>query len=67
MRSFIEQNTSESERSYPVVPEEQSSERSIPSERSVPGRREGRIIYSSEHHETSYTIRSRHTPKERRA
>jgi hypothetical protein len=65
MRGFIEQNTSESERSYPVVPEGQSNERSMPSARAVPGRREGRIIYSSEQYETSYSIRLRSTPRER--
>ena len=64
MKNFIEQNTSESERNVPVVPNEQASERSIPSERSVPGRHTGRIIYSREHFETSYSIRSRHTSTE---
>jgi hypothetical protein len=59
MKSYIGQSTSKSERSYPVIPEEQSSERSIPSERSVPGRGKGRIVYSTERHETSYSIRSR--------
>jgi hypothetical protein len=59
MRNFIEQSTSESERSYPVAPEGKSSERSMPSERAVPGRREGRIVYSHEQHETSYSIRER--------
>jgi hypothetical protein len=65
MRSFIEQNTSENERDFPVIPDEQASERSIPSERPVSGRREGRLIYSHEHHEVSYSIRSRHMPMER--
>ncbi len=64
MMSYVGQSTSESERSYPVVPEEQSSERSIPSERSVPGRGRGRIVYSTERHETSYSIRLRGTPTE---
>jgi hypothetical protein len=65
MRSFIEQNTSESERSFPIVPEEQSSERSLPSARSVPGRRGGRIIYLIQEYESSYILRSRPTPRER--
>ena len=65
MRNIIEQNTSESERNFPVIPDEQASERSLPSDRSVPGRREGRIIYSYEQHETSYSIRSRRTRTER--
>ena len=65
MRDFIEQNTSESERSYPVAPEGRSNERSVPSERAVPGRHEGRIVYSGERHETSYSIRSGRTPRGR--
>ncbi len=63
MRNFIEQSTSENERDFPVIPDEQASERSIPRERPISGR-EGRIIYSRVHYETSYSIRSRHTPME---
>lgn len=58
MRSFIEQNTSENERDFPFIPDELASERSIPSEQPVSGRRESRIIYSHEPYETSYSIRS---------
>ncbi len=65
MRGFSEQSTSESERSYPVVPYGQASERSIPSDRSVPGRGGGRIIYSYERYESSYSLRSLRTPRER--
>lgn len=60
MKSFIEQSTSESKRSYPVVPESQASERSIPSESAIPGRHHGRIIYSHESYETSYRLRLLH-------
>jgi hypothetical protein len=57
MRSFIEQNTSENERDFPVIPDEHASERPIPSEQPVSGRRESRIIYSRKHYATSYSIR----------
>jgi hypothetical protein len=65
MRSFIAQDASESERNFPVIPDEQASERSIPNEQPVSGRREDRIIYSHEPHEIAYSIRSRHMPRER--
>jgi hypothetical protein len=57
MRNFFGQNTSESERDFPVIPDEQVSERSIPSERAVSGRGEGRIVYSHRHYATSYSLR----------
>jgi hypothetical protein len=66
MRDFIEQTTSESERSYPVVPNEQASERSIPSVRSIAGRGEGGIVYSHGHYETSYSLRVSRTRKGRK-
>ncbi len=58
MRSFIEQNTSGSERDFANVPDEKASGRSVPSERSVPGYREGRIVYVQQHYESSYNMRS---------
>jgi hypothetical protein len=58
MMSFIEQNTSGSERDIAVIPNEKASERSLPSERSVPGLRRGRISYSQEHYARSYSMRS---------
>jgi hypothetical protein len=63
MKDFVEQTTSESERSYPVVPDEQASERSIPSEKSIPGRGEWRIIYSHGHYQSSYSLRLSHARK----
>jgi hypothetical protein len=63
MRGFFEQSTSESARSYPVVPDRQASERSIPSGPSVPGRHEGRIIYSQEHCDSAYVLRSLHAAR----
>ncbi len=58
MRSFIEQNTSANERDRAVVPDEKASERSVPSQHSVPSRHSGRIVYSHEHYENSYSMRS---------
>jgi hypothetical protein len=65
MRDFIEQTTSESEWSYPVVPDEQAGERSIPSVRALAGRGEGEITYSHGHYETSYSVRVSQTRKGR--
>jgi hypothetical protein len=65
MKNFIGQSTSESKRSYPVVPDEQTSEQSIPSEKAIPGRGEGRIMYSRGHYETSYSLRLAKPRKER--
>jgi hypothetical protein len=65
MRGFVEQTTSESERSYPVVPDKQTGKRSMPSEESIPARGEGRIIYSLGHYDTSYSLRFSDAPRER--
>jgi predicted RNase H-like HicB family nuclease len=58
MRSFVEQNTSGNQRDFAVVPDEKASERSLPSERSVPGRHRGQIVYSQAQYETAYSMRS---------
>jgi hypothetical protein len=58
MKNPIEQNTSGSERNFAVIPEEQASERSVPSEWSVPGRPGAVITYSREHFKYSYRMRS---------
>ncbi len=62
MKNFTGQSTSESERSYPVVPDRLSSEWSIPNGRPVPGLRGGRVVYSHEHYASSYVLRSLRTP-----
>jgi hypothetical protein len=58
MKSFVGQSTSESKRSYPVVPDQLSSKKSIPSEKSIPGLRKGQVVYSHEHYASSYILRS---------
>jgi hypothetical protein len=66
MRTYIGQSTSESERSYPVVPDRlETSERAIPSDPAAPGRVGGRIIYSTKPYRTAYTLRLRRTRSER--
>jgi hypothetical protein len=61
MKNFIGQSTSESERSYPVVPDQLFSEKSIPSEKPSTGLRIGEVVYSHEHYASSYILRSLRT------
>ena len=65
MKNFIGQSTSESERSYPVILDELSSEKSIPSEKPSPGLRKGQVVYTHESYPSSYILRSLHSRLER--
>jgi hypothetical protein len=58
MKNLVGQSTSESKRSYPVVPDQLSSEKSIPSEKAIPGLRRGQVVYLHEHYASSYILRS---------